>query len=305
MGAGPIPARCYAEQDFRECTRLVNARYGTAFTSMQIHNYIGDTQRRLHRPLHSGRTGRFEKGLVPLNTLEPGTEVVRRFGHRGGKRRDPEIMVVLDEPNPWTGAKHYLKRKALVVWEAEHGRVPKGIAIVHIDGDWRNCNLDNLMAMTRAELAVFNRHFHPGSLVGDKESRKAALLTARLKTRAHQREREAATAPKLLARRGLFPNASGTLHEEPGAPGMTARQAPATPLEVFKQSRSCLVLALVDEGLSKRRAIARVAKDSRWPVGKKTGQPLSIATVKRWVRRYESGEPLERRGGGRRSRVHA
>lgn len=183
----------YAEHDYRECADLLNARYGTAFTAEQVHNQISDSQRRRHRPMHCGRTGRFEKGLVPINTLEPGTEVVRRFGHRGGKERDPQLCVVLDEPNPWTGTKHYVKRKAIVVWEKAHGPVPKDVSIVQVDGDWRNCDLDNLMALTRAELGVFNRHFDPGSLVGDGEARKAALLAARVKTAAHRRERQATT----------------------------------------------------------------------------------------------------------------
>ena len=186
----------YREHSVRECAAPLNERYGTALTVAQIKEYIGGRNRArsarasTRNPIPSGRSGRFEKGDTPANTMRPGQEVVRRYGARGGKKRPPEIHVVLDEPNPWTGSKHYIKRKALVAWEAEHGPIPKGTCIIHADGDTMNCDLDNLVALTRQELAIFNREFAPGELVGDRQGRMAAILAAKLKARAHQRERE-------------------------------------------------------------------------------------------------------------------
>lgn len=38
-----------------------------------------------------------------------------------------------------------------------HGSIPKGFVILHIDGDNKNDNLDNLKAISRAELLKLNR----------------------------------------------------------------------------------------------------------------------------------------------------
>ena len=43
------------------------------------------------------------------------------------------------------------------VWIQNHGKIPKGHIIYHLDGNKLNNNLDNLKAISRAELLKLNR----------------------------------------------------------------------------------------------------------------------------------------------------
>jgi hypothetical protein len=54
-----------------------------------------------------------------------------------------------------TGHRTY-KRKHAAIWEAANGKVPKGHVVIFGDGNSRNFNLDNLLLVSRAELAVMN-----------------------------------------------------------------------------------------------------------------------------------------------------
>ena len=185
--------------DCRTATALLNARYGLAITRRQIRYYASDARRRGRcEPILFASDGRYPKGNVPANKLKIGEERVHRFGERGGKPRDPEIYVAVEGEHPYRmdGFASHMKPKRIVAWEEANGPVPKGGNIVHIDGDWRNCELDNLMCLTSGELGVLNRHFAPGELKGDRDARLAAILAARVKTAAHRREREANGTPK-------------------------------------------------------------------------------------------------------------
>ena len=46
--------------------------------------------------------------------------------------------------------------KHVLVWEALHGPTPKGYAVIFGDGDDRNFDPDNLLMVSRQELAVLN-----------------------------------------------------------------------------------------------------------------------------------------------------
>ena len=95
--------------------------------------------------------GRFRKGHRPVNQLPPDAETVR---YNGGV---PTVFVKVDEPNPYTGSPARMKRKAVVVWEQNRGALEKGECVVLIDGDPFNCEIDNLVKLTRAELVRLNQ----------------------------------------------------------------------------------------------------------------------------------------------------
>ncbi len=82
----------------------------------------------------------FKKGNQPLNTLPVGTVTVDSYGCK---------KIKLGEPNVW----QFLHRH---VYEAEHGPIPKGHALIFRDGNKLNCALDNLQLLTRAELMARN-----------------------------------------------------------------------------------------------------------------------------------------------------
>lgn len=48
-------------------------------------------------------------------------------------------------------------RRPVLVWESVYGKLPKGYIIIHKDGDRYNDDLNNLEAITRAELLARNR----------------------------------------------------------------------------------------------------------------------------------------------------
>ena len=142
-----------------ELADLVNATFGTSYTAVQIKSY------RKNHHLNSGLTGHFEKGNVPhnkgkktgsypgmvstqfkkgnvpLNHRPVGSERVTRDGYRERK---------ISEPNIWR-AVHFLN------WEAVNGPIPKGCVLIFKDRDRTNCEVSNLLLVTRAELARMNQ----------------------------------------------------------------------------------------------------------------------------------------------------
>lgn len=55
----------------------------------------------------------------------------------------------------WIGS-NKRARRARVVWEKVNGELPKGYIIYHLNGDRYNDDIDNLKAITRAELLKIN-----------------------------------------------------------------------------------------------------------------------------------------------------
>ena len=146
-----------------------------------MQNYVSGLNRSKGRhapPIHFADNGQFKPGQRPSNKGQVGDETIHRYGVRNGRVRSPEIHVIVDQPNPYTGHRTHTRPKRILVWEAAHGPVPKGCNIVHVDGDWRNCELVNLACLTDAELAVLNRWYNRSRYP---EDRATAILVARLK----------------------------------------------------------------------------------------------------------------------------
>ena len=138
---------------------LVNEKFGTRYTKGQIKNFYG------RHKLNSGLTGRFKKGNIPYNkgihtpTVGKMAETQFKNGHLphntkpiGYERitRDGyiEVKVRMRPSSPSCNdnfvAKHYL------VWEEANGPVPKGHKLIFLDGDRKNCSLENLKLVTDA-----------------------------------------------------------------------------------------------------------------------------------------------------------
>jgi hypothetical protein len=102
-----------------------------------------------HVPFNKGRKGYcapgcekgwFKKGGKPPNTMPLGSERITADGY---------VEVKISEKsgppnNRWKG-------KHILIWEKEHGPVPKGYVVIFLDGDRRNFNLNNLLMISRAE----------------------------------------------------------------------------------------------------------------------------------------------------------
>ena len=77
----------------------------------------------------------FKKGRTSLNKRPVGSERVNKDGY---------IEIKIMEPSRWS-----LKHR--VVWEHNHGPIPKGCNIQFKDGNLRNCSIDNLYLISRSD----------------------------------------------------------------------------------------------------------------------------------------------------------
>ena len=163
-----------------ELTEIVNKRFNTDFSVEQIKGI------KSRKKISSGLTGRFQKGNIPWNKSKKGwyatgTEKTRfktgniPSNHRevGSERitKDGYIEVKVEEPNKW-------RLKHIVVYEQQHGVVPKGYAVIFLDGDKKNTDISNLKLVTRSELLIMNRHnlFTRDSKLNDAATNIAKLI---------------------------------------------------------------------------------------------------------------------------------
>lgn len=115
----------------------------------------------------------FKKGHKPHSHVPVGSESVK-------KQDDDLVYVKIAEPNKWQ-SKHSL------LWEKHHGKkVPKGHVVIFADGDRRNFELDNLVLVTRRELAIFNHRGYSGAPA---EVRPTLLLVAKVDAAVRDKER--------------------------------------------------------------------------------------------------------------------
>ena len=93
----------------------------------------------------------FKKGHLPPNTRE-------MYSERLGKDGYIEIKV---GRNKWIGKHRY-------IWEQHHKKeVPRGYAVLFLDGDYRNFEVDNLKIISRGALLILNRRYR--HILKDKE----------------------------------------------------------------------------------------------------------------------------------------
>lgn len=155
----------YKHYTLRKLTIELNDQYGSNITEQQVRSFT-----RNHK-INSGRTGQFEKGCFTWNKgtkgLCHGSSTSFRKGHIPGNTRqlyseridskDGYTLIKVPEANPYTNAQTRFKLKHVVIWEKEHGPVPKGQIIIFKDGDKTNITIDNLQSVSRSELLRLNR----------------------------------------------------------------------------------------------------------------------------------------------------
>jgi len=82
----------------------------------------------------------------------------------------------------YAGTKNW-KPKQVAVWEKEHGKVPKGHAVIFADGNNRNFNLNNLLMISRGHLGILNKC---GLISNQKELTVAGIQIADIKIAIYQ-----------------------------------------------------------------------------------------------------------------------
>jgi hypothetical protein len=163
-------------RDPKETAALFNAAFGTSYSA-------GSVKCAMHnRRILTGRDCRFKKGHATHNKgrrglrASPSTEF--RPGHVPANARPVGAERLAADgywrvkvaPNAW-------RHKHRVAWEAAHGPIPPGHAVIFADGDRGNFSPGNLAAVPRGTLATLNKL---GLKYGDQETLGAAVLVAEL-----------------------------------------------------------------------------------------------------------------------------
>ena len=154
------------DHSYQEIIKLFYERFKIQLSFNQIKCFIGNRKLNTgrtgcfpkgHTPFNKGKKGlttggvqtQFKKGHMPHNHLPVGSERVRT-SHPERRTKDDYIDVKVAEPNKWRG-------KHIVIWEEHNGPVPKGHAVIFGDGDNRNFDPNNLILVSRKQLAILNK----------------------------------------------------------------------------------------------------------------------------------------------------
>lgn len=84
----------------------------------------------------------FKKGQKPINHVNIGSERTDKDGYS---------FIKIAEPSVW-------KLKHRIIWEERFGEIPKTHAVIFVDGNKLNFDLNNLALVHRRDLLFFNRH---------------------------------------------------------------------------------------------------------------------------------------------------
>jgi hypothetical protein len=187
-----------AGRSYAELTALFNKRFGLTLTLSQIKGAIA------RWGLRNGRDCRFKPGQTPHNKGVKGLHYSRetefRPGHKPATTRpagservtaDGYVEVKVKNRKKW-------KMKHVLLWEAAHGRVPRGHVVIFADGDRTRITPENLLTVSRRELAVMN---HEGLISVRKDLTEAGKLIADIKLLIGDRKRGAKKKKKQGRRR--------------------------------------------------------------------------------------------------------
>ena len=185
-----VPGRHYSE-----IVELFNNRFGLSCTMEQLRGLCK------RRGIQTGITGHFPKGHTPFNKgrkgiwyagcevswFKPGQ---KSFNYRpiGSERINFDGYVEVKVSNTKRPPQRRWRVKHRLIWEAANGKIPKGHVVIFADGNKLNLALDNLLLITREELAVMN---HCGLISTHKNLTRTGKMVADLKMAIAARKRGA------------------------------------------------------------------------------------------------------------------
>lgn len=162
---------------YKEIAKLMKNKFSYDFTDQQIKGAMARYKIRTEAtgcfrkgsvPWNKGLKGymganktSFKKGTIPPNQVPVGTESYVKGGY---------IKVKVADPNKW-------ELKQRFIYKQHHGEVPKGYSIIFADGNIYNYDIDNLIAVSRAELLVINNN---KLIYEDKELTKVGVNIAKI-----------------------------------------------------------------------------------------------------------------------------
>nr|WP_275901160.1 HNH endonuclease signature motif containing protein [Paenibacillus periandrae] len=153
-------------------------------------------------------TGRFEPGRTPFNKGKKkdwaGGEATQfKKGHKphnyvpvGSERinGDDYVDVKIADPNKWRG-KHQL------VWEKNNGPIPKGYVIIFGDGNRRNFDPNNLILISRGQLAIMNKN---GLIQNNADLTRTGIIMADIYRKIGERKRSKRRGRRSTDSKGYF-----------------------------------------------------------------------------------------------------
>ena len=182
----------HSDMPRKELTALFNARFGTSLTLDAIKGFC------TRHWLSAGTDGRFQPGGTSWNAGMKGVSypgsVPTQFkkGHRpqtwvpiGSERINADDYVdvkITDEGLP----RRRWKGKHVLVWEEHNGPVPPGHCVILGDGNRRNFDADNLLLVSRGQLAIMNGM---GLIQGSAELTRTGALIADVLHKVGERRR--------------------------------------------------------------------------------------------------------------------
>jgi hypothetical protein len=171
-----------------ELTKLFNERFNLALTENQIAGALKN------RKLVTGRDCRFRPGQAPHNK---GTKGLQRGGEEtqfkpgqipwnykpvGTERvnTDGYTEIKVADPKTWKG-------KHIIIWEEANGPVSKGYVVIFANGDKGNVVPENLLLVSRAQLAQMNRNH---LIKNDAELTRTGMVIADVLLKIGERKRQ-------------------------------------------------------------------------------------------------------------------
>ena len=166
----------------QELAELINKTFNKNINAAQVKAV------RARLKIKSGLTGHFEKGHIPPNKgrkgfYSPGSEkgwfkkgnTPWNYAQVGDEAwtTDGYLKVKIAEPNIW-------KQKHVMIWESKNGKVPDGFVICFRDGNHANCDIENLVLISRAEHSIMNNQHLRSE---DPEITDSGIILARLKNK--------------------------------------------------------------------------------------------------------------------------
>lgn len=174
----------YKGRSVAEMTQLFNEYFKTQLTENQIRSFCDR-----NKGVVSGLTGQFQKDSKPWNADTKGLTGANRTSFKKGNippktrplgseriGKDNYLLIkVLDRNGK---PRRRFKPKHVYLWEQHHGRpVPKGMVIAFKDSNNRNFDIDNLIAVSKAQILRMNNH---GYANRPKEIKESLLNLTRL-----------------------------------------------------------------------------------------------------------------------------
>lgn len=133
------------------------------------------------RPPHPNSDAcQFKKGLIPHNTRPMWSERVDRDGY---------IEMKVPVRNPFTGHSTRYMHKHRYLWEQVNGPLPKGMCLKSVDGNRRNTDPANWIAVPRAFLPRLNGHFGRDYDSAPSELKPVILAIAKLEHKAREKRK--------------------------------------------------------------------------------------------------------------------